>query len=71
MLVMILADGETFTELSGCTIAEIPDDCDNPKGMGYRVLVQFGSTRENDIILYNHRHSRAVTVFTRELAKGT
>jgi hypothetical protein len=28
MKVMVLNDGETYTDLAGCHIVEIPEDCD-------------------------------------------
>jgi len=71
--IMILNDGETFTDLHGCKIAEVPDnfDFDTPKGWGYPVVTEF--TEIDGVVLVMQRYPfwKNVQVSEETLRKGT
>jgi hypothetical protein len=48
VLVMVLNDGETFSNLNGCMIVEVPEatSVEEIVGMGYPVLVTFDEVED-------------------------
>jgi hypothetical protein len=51
-LVMVLDDGETFTNLKDCKIVEVPEDTEEVKGMGYPVVCKFEEAYNGNILVY-------------------
>jgi hypothetical protein len=71
--IMILNDGETYTDLQGCTIAEVPDyfDFDSPKGWGYPVVAEFAQVDGTILVMERFGYWTKLQVSQETLRKGT
>jgi len=71
--VMILNDGETFTDLHGCTIAEVPDyfESDMIKGYGYPVIAEFAQVESDILIMQRYPTYDRIQMSEESLRKGT
>lgn len=71
--IMILNDGETFTDLTGCTIAEVPDyfDFDTPKGWGYPVVAEFAQVESKILVMQRYPNYDRIQISRESLRKGT
>jgi hypothetical protein len=70
---MILNDGETFTDLQGCMIAEVPDyyDRDEIKGWGYPVVAEFAQVESKILLMQRYGFHDTFHVSQETLRKGT
>ncbi len=72
--VMILNDGETFTDLTGCTIAEVPDYFkeDSPKNWGYPVVAEFAQVDNTILVMQRYPFEpHRIQMSQESLRKGT
>jgi hypothetical protein len=70
---MILNDGETFTDLQGCMIAEVPDyyDRDDIKGWGYPVVAEFAQVESKILVMQRYPAYDRIQISRESLRKGT
>jgi len=72
---MILNDGETFTDLTGCTIAEVPDYFHHSqqgiKGWGYPVVAEFAQVESEILVMQRYPNYDRIQISRESLRKGT